>query len=511
VFPGALMIMGVDAFVLIYGWVLGFLFAAVLLAPFLRKVGAFTVPSFFFDRFSSRTLRIAVAALLMVPLIAILAAEARLAAAMARVFLDVQAGALLAVIIGVPTLIVALGGLRAMVWTSTAKAIVTIVAVLTVTTICALMLSLLPIQQITHGSLVRDFAKAEALQAATVPLASPLAAEWPGLSEELLSRRYLQPFTSIGWLGFPLAVIVLAAGFASMPHSLPRYGATLGVYDARKAQGWAVVIAALLLISLAAGVAIFRSQIAEQVVGQPAARAPLWFIELRDAGLLTVRPTAAPNLSMGQIGVYRDRTVLGLPLLAGLPLALVALMAVGAIAAAMAAIGAAIQTLATTVSEDILFGLGHLSTSDVARVRTARAATGAAGILAFVVAALPADPLQLVLIAATLSASSIFPVVVLAILWRRITAWGALLGLLVGFGLAVLGLLFSESGLLALAAPLPAVVALPSSVIATIVGSYMTRAGSRGDLELLRDMRVPGGETISDRVARQARAKALTR
>jgi cation/acetate symporter len=305
--------------------------------------------------------------------------------------------------------------------------------------------------------------------------------------------------------------LMLAAGFAALPHGLPRHGTTPAVYDARKAHGWAVVISAIILLTLAAGVALWRGMLLEQVVGQPVARLPQWVGVLRDLGIVTIRTTAAPTIDIGQIAVVRDQVFLGLAISAGLPRALVLLMGLGAVAAALIAITAALHTLSTTISEDIVFGLARQSPSPSLRVSTARAAAGASGVIAFAVAALRADPLHLVLAAVTLSASAIFPVLVLSILWRRMTSWGALLGLLTGFGIAALGLLVSEIGLLALAAPLPAVVAMPAAVVMIVVGSYATRHGSRGNLELLRDMRVPGGETIRDRTARVQRAKELLR
>lgn len=510
-FPGVLLIVGVDAFALIYGWIVGLVLAGVLIAPFLRKAGAFTVASFFYDRFSNRPLRIAVAAMVAVPLVAVLAAEARLATSVAHAVLGLQPALALGLIIGLPAVLVGLGGMRSVMWSSAAMAIVAVLAVLLTATVAALMLSTLPLPQITHGGVVREIAQKEALRTVVGLMATPLSIDWPGVGEELITKRYLQPFGAIGWLAFPLTVLMLAAGLAAMPHGLNRHGTTPAVYEARKAHGWAVVVAAFVLLTLAGGVALLRGMMIDQIVGQPLARAPQWFSGLRDMGLITIRPTASPVIDLAQIGIYRDRALVGLAAAAGLPRGLILVTALGAIFAAMVAIASALQALAATLSEDIIHGLARALPTDKARVATARITAGASGVLAFAVAALPADPLQIMLAAATLSASTLFPVIVLSILWRRMTSWGALLGLMVGFGLAVMGLVVAETGLLALPAPLPAVIALPASVVATILGSYLTRAGSRGDLELLRDMRVPGGETIRDRTARHTRAKDLGR
>jgi cation/acetate symporter len=124
--------------------------------------------------------------------------------------------------------------------------------------------------------------------------------------------------------------------------------------------------------------------------------------------------------------------------------------------------------------------------------------------------ATPVDPLQLFLWAATLSASTCFPVLVLAIWWRRTKAFGAMAGMLSGLCVAGAGILLSETGAIALPSALAGAIGLPCAMLVTIVGSLLAPAAGHNVLEQLREMRMPGGETVYDREMRLSRLKNPT-
>jgi cation/acetate symporter len=133
------------------------------------------------------------------------------------------------------------------------------------------------------------------------------------------------------------------------------------------------------------------------------------------------------------------------------------------------------------------------------------AATAFVGI--WLAIAAPADPLQLFLWAATLSASTCFPVLVLSIWWRRTKAFGAMAGMLCGLLVAGAAILLSEAGAIALPSALAGTLGLPCAMLVTIVGSLMAPAARHNVLEQLREMRMPGGETVYDREMRLLRLK----
>ena len=124
-------------------------------------------------------------------------------------------------------------------------------------------------------------------------------------------------------------------------------------------------------------------------------------------------------------------------------------------------------------------------------------------------ALVPADPLHMALWAIVLSAAAGFPVLVLSVLWKRINSWGATLGLISGFGTAAALLLTGEIASSGSALRIAAIAGMTASMLAAIIASRVSAAPSRHVLELVRDMRTPGGETLYDRELRIARLKAL--
>jgi cation/acetate symporter len=164
---------------------------------------------------------------------------------------------------------------------------------------------------------------------------------------------------------------------------------------------------------------------------------------------------------------------------------------------------------AAILSEDVVHGLPNETVPDSARVGTARLALlGVAFVTVWLAIAAPADPLQLFLWALTFSASASFPVILLSIWWKRTNAWGALAGMATGSTVAMFMVLLSEIGAITLPSVLAAAVALPLAIGATIVVSLMTPAPGKHVLDMLRDGRVPGGETLYDRETRLQRLKS---
>jgi cation/acetate symporter len=115
----------------------------------------------------------------------------------------------------------------------------------------------------------------------------------------------------------------------------------------------------------------------------------------------------------------------------------------------------------------------------------------------------PGDPLELVLWSLALTGSTTFPVLLLSIWWKRCNGWGAMVGLLVGLGVAVVGILSGAMVSFGLPGPLAAILGAPAALIATGFASLATPAPGRHVLELVRDLRVPGGDSLYDREVRQ--------
>ena len=119
----------------------------------------------------------------------------------------------------------------------------------------------------------------------------------------------------------------------------------------------------------------------------------------------------------------------------------------------------------------------------------------------------PGDPLELLMWSLALSGATLFPVLLMSIWWKRCNAWGAICGLLAGFAAAVIGIVSGDLAQFGLSGPMAAAVAAPIALVAVGIGSLLTPAPDRYALEMVRDLRVPGGDTLYDREVRQMLAE----
>jgi len=504
---GAFFTVGFDALCLSLGVCTGFVFMGVLVAPFLRKSGDYTVPSYLGRRFESRPLRIVAAAVLAVPLFLLLAAEARFAAYAAAWLTDQPEPIMAVAVVVCACAMVLAGGMRSHTWSASAKAIVALAALAVPATVVALMVSNLPLPQMTHGNILRIITRMETARNLPYLAAPPLAFEIPAQGLEPLAKRFIQTFGSVGSVAFVLMALVATAGTAASPVLLNRPGATPSVHDARKSLGWAVMIVSIVFMTLPAIAVFLRQMVLDQVVGQPADRLPSWLQALELVGVARVDPTG-PTVSFINISFDRDAAWFALSYAAGFPNVLIYLSLAGAVAAAMAALAAGLLAGANILSEDIVHGLRAEPATDAARIGTARAALGGLTFVAgWLAVAAPADPLKLFLWSLTVSASAVFPVLILSVWWKRATTWGAIAGMLAGLAVAVAGILLGEAGAWALPGVLAGAVGLPAGFATAIAVSVLSPKPGRSVINILEEIRVPGGETLYDRELRLQRLK----
>jgi cation/acetate symporter len=505
---GVLFLIGVDGLVLSIGWLSGLVVASVLLVPFLRKFGCYTVPSYLGRRFASRTVRILSAAILSVPVLLLVAAEIRIAAT-ASSLLTGQAEALMVPVVTiVAALIGAAGGVRSLSWAGAAKALAALIALAVPATIIAILINTVPIPQLTHGTVLRSLGRLETARGLSTLFASPFQFDLPGTLYEPMSNRFLQHFGTVGRYGYVLAALAIMAGVAAMPSQLMRSGVSPAVYESRKSMGWAVLITGFAFLTLASVAVYLRGLVLDQVGGVRTEQLPLWFKALQQTGIVSISK-ASDVVSMANVGFRRDAILFLLPVAGGFPRALHYLSIAGGLAAGLAAITAGVVCLGGMLSEDIVHGIQRDPPEDGVRVLTARlavlVASGAAAALAWI----PADPLHMALWAVTLSSAAGFPVLVLSVLWKRINSWGATVGMISGLGCALAILLSGEMASEGAALPIAGVAGMVASTLGAVIASRLSPGPSRHVLELVRDMRTPGGETLCDRETRIARLKAL--
>lgn len=504
---GAIFFSGFDALCLAIGIVGGFVLIAVLIAPFLRKVGTFTIPSFFARRFESRLVRLVSAAIIAVPLILILSAEIR-AGAFAASFLsganvEIMALALVVVLIGM----LAAGGVRSLTWSGTGAAIAALLTLMVPVAIVAVFLTNMPVPQLSHGPVLRALGRSESALAMSRDTVDLLTFSLTGEGFHPVTKRFAMPNGSVGALAFPIVVLTTMAGIAAAPWLLPRLVATPSVFETRKAVAWATVLSGIIIMTLASIAVFMREYLFDIVTAAGPAQIPGWLQDLVGSDLAQIG-AGAGAFEVSNFSFVRDGIILALPLAGDMPGVMLHVVLAGLVAAAVAGAGASIVALGNVIAEDIVDGLSPIAAPDSVRLATGRVALMVVAALggAFAVLA-PTDPLRLFIWALVLSASSLFPVLVLAIWWKRANAYGALAGLVTGFGVAALTMLACEAHWIPFDSALAAVVAMPAGLAAALLVTSVTPVPGREALELISDMRIPGGETLYDREMRLQRQR----
>lgn len=504
---GTFFLIGFDALCLVIGGLAGFVIMAVTLAPFLRKFGAFTVPSYLGRRFESKAVRILAAALIAVPLLLLLAAELSMGAFAASWLSGQPRGLMIVLLILAMIVTVVLGGMRSFTWSSSAQAIAAILALIVPVAIVAVMVTNFPFPQLTHGPLLRALVYNEASQGVPVVTAPGLTFMIPGDGFASVAKRFTAPFGTVGPIAFVVAMLTVMTGVAASPWLLPRVTMTPGVYETRKSLGWATVFFGLTMLT-AASVSVYMRDFVMDVVkdGSPA-RLPDWIQDLVRLGFLQFDATASP-LTFTSFKLARDTVLLSLPVAAGLPNVFAYFAAAGIVAAALVAATAATVALANVLTEDVVNGFSWEPMPKGARIWIGRIAIAGVAVLggAFTLLA-PTDPLRLLLWCFAITGSTLFPVLVLSIWWKRMNAFGALAGLACGFAVAVLTILAGEAHIIGLDGALAGIVGLPAGTLGALLASIATPGPTRGMLELVREIRIPGGEVVYDREMRLMRLK----
>jgi cation/acetate symporter len=506
-FTGALFINGFDALCLGLGIVAGFVVMAVLFAPYLRKAGAFTLPSFFARRFESRVVRIVAAVLISVPMVLLLAAEIRAGAFAASFLTGANVEIMAACVVLILIAMLAGGGMRSLTWSSSGASIAALLTLLVPVAIVAVFLTNMPLPQLSHGPVLRALGRSEAALAMSKDSVGLLTFALAGEGLQPLAKRFAMPNGSVGSLAFSIVMLTTAAGIAAAPWLLPRVAATPSVYETRKALGWATVLTGVIVITLASIAVFMRAYLFDIVTAAGPAQIPGWLQDLAGSDLAQI-DTGTGAFSANSFSFARDGVILALPMAGEMPGVMLHVVLAGIVAAALAAGGATVVALGNVVGEDVIDGMSKEAASDPVRLATGRIALmlvaamgGAFAILA------PADPLRLMIWALVLTASTVFPVLLLGIWWKRTNAYGAAAGLLTGFLVAAFTMLAAEAGWIGMDSALAGVFAIPASTVATILVSVVTPVVGRDALAFASDMRVPGGETLYDREMRLQRQR----
>ena len=447
---GLIAFMGYGGSVFLMGWTGGYVLLAMLLAPYLRKFGKFTVPEFIGERYYSKAARIvAVICLIVASVTYVIGQMKGIGVAFSR-FLEVDYDVGLMIGMGIVFIYAVMGGMKGITYTQIAQYCVLILAYTIPAIFISLNLTGNPIPQLGLGSTM------------------------VGTDVFLLDRLDLV-LRDLGFLEYTTNVrlsttnmfmytLSLMIGTAGLPHVIIRFFTVPKVKDARSSAGWALVFIAILYTTAPSVAAMARLNLIE-TVNKPDgtqliyAERPTWIMKWEETGLLAfddkngdgeiVYSADAETNEMTKVD--RDIMVLANPEIAGLPNWVIALVAAGGLAAALSTAAGLLLAISSAISHDLLKGVFKPDVTEQQELMASRVAMAGAIMLAGYLGFNPPDfAAGTVALAFGLAASSIFPALMLGIFYKRMNKEGAIAGMIAGLGVTLL-YVFQHKGIMFIA------------------------------------------------------------
>ena len=443
---GLIAFLGYDGSVYLMGWTGGYVLLALLLAPYLRKFGKFTVPEFIGDRYYSQAARVVAVICLIVISFTYVAGQMRGVGIVFSRFLSIPIELGLIVGMAIVFFYAVLGGMKGITYTQVAQYCVLIFAYTLPAVFISFQVTGNPIPQLAFGSEVA-----------------------PGIS---LLEKLDQIVTDLGFAEYTsgtkstidvfFITLALMVGTAGLPHVLVRFFTVPKVRDARASAAWALLFIAVLYTTAPSVGALARLNLTTPIQQSPVgaenanmvyAERPEWFRTWEDTGLLRVNdlngdgkvqyyndtnPDFAPRAkAMGwkgnELTIDRDIIVLANPEIAGLPDWVIAVVAAGGIAAALSTAAGLLLVISAAISHDLAKSVFARNLSDRAELRVGRISAGVAILLAgYLGYNPPGFVAQVVALAFGLAAASLFPAILLGIFSMRVNREGAIAGMLTG-------------------------------------------------------------------------------
>jgi len=435
---GIIAFAGYGGSVFLMGWTGGYLLLAMLLAPYLRKHGKFTVPEFIGDRYYSKTARIvAVACLIIASLTYVIGQMKGVGVAFSR-FLEVDYGLGLGIGMVVVWVYAVMGGMKGITYTQIAQYVVLIFAYTVPAVFISLQLTGNPIPQIGLGSKMinEDVYLLDKLDLIVTDL---------GFKEYTTAKMG----STLNMFAYTMSLMI---GTAGLPHVIMRFFTVPTVKDARSSAGWALVFIAILYTVAPAVGAMARinlMQTVEPVAGENLvyAERPQWFKTWEDTGLLKFEDKngdgkiqyVADKEKNEMVKVDQDIMVLANPEIAQLPNWVIALVAAGGLAAALSTAAGLLLAISSAISHDLMKGVVTPNISEKSELLASRVVmTLAILVSGYLGLNPPGFAAGTVALAFGLAAASIFPALMMGVFSKTITSKGAVAGMLAGIGVTLL-------------------------------------------------------------------------
>jgi len=552
---GSLYLLGYDGLAFVLGWTGGYVLVAILVAPYLRKFGAYTVPDFLSARYGGNLARFIGVVVLFSCSFTYVVAQIYGTGIISARFLGINFD--VAVYVGLAGILVCsmLGGMRAVTWTQVAQYIVLIIAYLIPAIWMSTAKTGVPLPQIMYGQALEGITALETAQN--------------------IANGHIVPFVHGGYnaLNFFLLIACLMIGPASLPHVLMRYFTTPSVREARVSVAWSLLFIFILYFTAPAYAAFAKwtmleltaSGLTPDNIADKAGWLMRWaaadnaLVQICGKAAVDAAAIAAAcaeqgvtNIGFSNINLNADMIVLATPEMAGMPYVISGLVAAGGLAAALSTADGLLLAIANALSHDIYYKMIDQNAPTGRRLIVSRVLlVVVAALAAYVASTKPSDILAMVSWAFSLAAAGLFPVLVLGIWWKRTTTAGAVLGMITGFGVCLYYLLGTRYGAVgfveswswlstasaeqmtkfeelkaAYAAAAPdaqaaawtaldkvaqsiatwggvknlsaATFGLPVGFIVTIVVSLLTPAPSKEMQDFIEEVRIPRGKTIME-------------
>ena len=441
---------GYGGSVFLLGWTGGYVLLAMCLAPYLRKSGKFTVPEFVGNRYYSNVARIvAVICLIIASVTYVIGQMKGIGVAFSR-FLETSYEAGLTTGMLIVFVYAVLGGMKGITYTQIAQYVVLIFAYTIPAVFISLNLTGNPLPQLGLGSTLAD---------GTYVLDK--------LNQTVTELGFAEYTTAIrgSTLNMFVYTMSLMIGTAGLPHVIIRFFTVPTVKDARRSAGWALLFIAILYTTAPAVAGMARLNLMSTIEPTPGNylqydERPEWFKNWETTGLLKYEDKngdgliqySADKATNEMVKIDNDILVLANPEIAGLPNWVIALVAAGGLAAALSTAAGLLLAISSAISHDLLKGVFRPNISERGELLASRVAMAFTVLLAGYLGFNPPDfAAGTVALAFGLAASSIFPVLVMGIFYKRMNTQGAVAGMLAGIGVTLFyvfqhkGIMFIQS------------------------------------------------------------------
>tara|TARA_B100001564_G_C20662317_1_gene682155 strand:+ start:1398 stop:3110 length:1713 start_codon:yes stop_codon:yes gene_type:complete len=426
---GLISFLGYDGSVYIMGWTGGYVLLALLLAPYLRKFGKYTVPDFIGERYYSKTARIVAVICALLVSFTYVAGQMRGVGVVFSRFLEVDINT--GVVIGMVIVLfyAVMGGMKGITYTQVAQYCVLIFAFMVPAIFISFLMTGNLVPQIGMGSTLNDGSGVYVLD------------KLNAINKDLGFNEYTNGSKSmIDVLAITSALMI---GTAGLPHVIVRFFTVKKVKDARKSAGLALLFIAILYTTAPAVSVFARINLINTVNDKPYTDMPVWFSNWEQTGLLkfndknqdgNIQYVADPSIN--ELYVDPDIMVLANPEIADLPGWVIGLVAAGGLAAALSTAAGLLLVISSSISHDLIKSTINPNISDKGELWAARISATVAVVVAGYFGINPPDFVAAVVaLAFGLAAASFFPAIILGIFYKKMSKEGAIAGMLVGVSL----------------------------------------------------------------------------